>query len=155
MMVDVDHFKKINDTYGHSAGDSVLIHLSRLMGSVVRASDWLGRYGGEEFLVIASGCPPDHAILMGDRLRLTVANNPVSYGELTISSTISVGIANTRSLVSPTPEALVKLADSALYRAKSNGRNRIEVDTGQSFTPAAYEARQCLLLEQRDPAIFE
>jgi len=155
MMVDVDHFKKINDTYGHSAGDSVLIHLTQLMNSVVRASDWLGRYGGEEFLVIASGCPPDHASLMGDRLRLTVANNPVSYGELTISSTISIGIANTRSLVSPTAETLVKLADSALYRAKSNGRNRIEVDTGQLFTPAAYEARQCLLLEQRDPSVFE
>lgn len=142
MMLDVDHFKKINDTYGHSAGDSVLIHLSQSMNSVVRASDWLGRYGGEEFLVIASECPAEDAFQMGERLRLAVANNPVSYGELAISSTISIGIANTRFVESPTPEALVKLADAALYRAKCNGRNRIEVDSGRlstSFRPETYK----------------
>jgi two-component system, cell cycle response regulator len=127
MMVDVDHFKKINDTHGHSVGDSVLIHLSQLMNSVVRASDWLGRYGGEEFLVIASECPAEEALQVAERLRVAVVDNPVKCGKLTIGSTISIGIANTHSIVSPTSEALVKLADCALYRAKHNGRNRIEV----------------------------
>jgi diguanylate cyclase (GGDEF)-like protein len=128
MMVDVDHFKKINDTYGHSVGDSVLIHIARLMNSSIRASDWLGRYGGEEFLVVASESPGNDAIRVAERLRLAVANNPFISGELSISLTISIGIANSHSNMSPTPEALVRIADSALYRAKDNGRNRIEVD---------------------------
>ena len=81
MMVDIDHFKKINDTYGHSVGDSVLIHVAQLMNSKLRASDWLGRYGGEEFLVIASESPAKDAIRVAERLRLAVANNPFSSGE--------------------------------------------------------------------------
>jgi diguanylate cyclase (GGDEF)-like protein len=143
IMVDVDHFKEINDTYGHAAGDSMLIHLSQVMNSVIRGSDWLGRYGGEEFLIIAPECPAEDAFLMAERLRLAVVNNPAHYGNITISSTISIGIANTHSIVSPTPEALVKVADSALYRAKNNGRNRIEVDDGHppaSLKPEGYEA---------------
>ena len=128
MMVDIDHFKKINDTYGHSVGDSVLIHVAHLMNSVIRTSDWLGRYGGEEFLVIASESPVKDAIGVAERIRLAVANNPLTSGKQAISSTISIGIANTRSIMSPTPESLVKIADSALYKAKNNGRNRIEVD---------------------------
>jgi diguanylate cyclase (GGDEF)-like protein len=130
IMLDVDHFKKINDTYGHSVGDSALIHLSHLMNSVVRASDWVGRYGGEEFLIIASECPAEDAIQLAERIRLAVVDNPLSYGQLTISSSVSIGIANMDSIASPTPESLIKLADSALYRAKNNGRNRIEVDLG-------------------------
>jgi diguanylate cyclase (GGDEF)-like protein len=128
MMVDIDHFKKINDTYGHSAGDSVLIHVAHLMNSVVRTSDWLGRYGGEEFLVIASESSAKDAIRMAERLRLAIANTPFNSGDLTISSSVSIGIANTQSILSPTPEELLKFADFALYRAKSKGRNRIEAD---------------------------
>jgi diguanylate cyclase (GGDEF)-like protein len=142
IMVDVDHFKEVNDTYGHAAGDSVLIHLSQVMNSVIRASDWLGRYGGEEFLVIASECPAEEAFQMAERLRLAVVNNPQKYGTITIPSTISVGIANTHTIVSPTLEALVRVADAALYRAKNNGRNRVEVDNNHSptsFKPEGYE----------------
>jgi diguanylate cyclase (GGDEF)-like protein len=128
IMVDIDHFKKINDTYGHSVGDSVLIRVAQLMASSLRASDWLGRYGGEEFLVIASESSCTDAIRVAERLRLAVADNPFISGGLTISPTVSIGIANTHSIVSPTPEALVMIADSALYRAKNNGRNRVEVD---------------------------
>jgi two-component system cell cycle response regulator len=128
MMVDIDHFKKINDTYGHSVGDSALIHVARLMNSSIRASDWLGRYGGEEFLVIASESPGSDATRLAERIRRVVADNPFTSGELTIPTTISIGIANTHSIESPTPEALVMIADSALYRAKDKGRNRIEVD---------------------------
>lgn len=129
IMVDVDHFKKINDTYGHSVGDSVLIHVGQLMNSSIRASDWLGRYGGEEFLVIASESPGNDAIQVAERLRLAVADNPFTSGTSTIATTISIGIANSLSIESPTPETMVKIADSALYRAKDNGRNRTEVDT--------------------------
>jgi two-component system chemotaxis response regulator CheY len=128
MMVDIDHFKKINDTYGHSVGDSVLIHVAKLMNSNLRASDWVGRYGGEEFLVVASESPAKGAIQVAERLRLAVANNPFRFGEQAICVTISIGIANTHSIESPTPETLVKIADTALYGAKNKGRNRIEVD---------------------------
>jgi diguanylate cyclase (GGDEF)-like protein len=141
IMVDIDHFKKINDTYGHSVGDSVLIYIARLMNSSIRASDWLGRYGGEEFLVIASESRGNDATQVAERLRLAVADNPFASGELTISTTISIGIANTHSMESPTPEALVRIADSALYRAKDKGRNRIEVDP--DYFPASLKSEGC------------
>jgi len=142
MMVDVDHFKKINDTYGHSVGDSVLIHVTRLMNSCIRASDWLGRYGGEEFLVIASESPSSDAIRVAERLRRAVADNPFTSGDLTISPTISIGIANSHLIVSPTAEALVRIADSALYRAKDKGRDRIEVDPDYLPAPLESEGRE-------------
>ena len=106
----------------------MLVHVAQLMKSSIRASDWLGRYGGEEFLVIASESPGNDAIRLAERLRLAVADNPFIFDGLAISATISLGIVNTLSLESPTPEALVNIADSALYRAKDNGRNRIEVE---------------------------
>jgi diguanylate cyclase (GGDEF)-like protein len=130
MMVDIDHFKAVNDTYGHSVGDSVLIHVAGLMNSILRASDWVGRYGGEEFLVIASESLPSDAIQVAERLRMAVADNPFRSGEQEIRLTISIGVANTRLLESPTPELLVKIADAALYRAKNKGRNRVETDPG-------------------------
>jgi len=139
MMVDIDHFKKINDTYGHAVGDSVLIHVARLMNSTIRASDWLGRYGGEEFLVIAPESPGNDAVRMAERLRLALVDNTFTSGELTISPTMSIGIANTNLIVSPTPEALVRIADAALYRAKENGRNRIEVDP--EYPPASLKSK--------------
>jgi diguanylate cyclase (GGDEF)-like protein len=98
------------------------------MNSILRASDWVGRYGGEEFLVITSESPAKDAIRVAERLRLAVADNPFRSGEQEIHSTISIGVANTESLESPTPEMLVKIADAALYRAKNNGRNRVEAD---------------------------
>jgi two-component system chemotaxis response regulator CheY len=141
IMVDVDHFKKINDTFGHVVGDSVLIHVARLMSASIRASDWLGRYGGEEFMVIASEAPGNNAVQVAERLRLAVADNPFISGKLTIPATISIGIANTLSIESPTPEALVRIADSALYRAKENGRNRIEVDP--DYIQASLKSERC------------
>lgn len=131
MMADIDHFKNINDTHGHSVGDSVLMHVAELMNLNLRASDWVGRYGGEEFLIIASESPAKDVSCVAERLRLAVANNPFRASEQAIFSTISIGIANARSIESPTPETLVKIADAALYRAKSNGRDRVEVDPGQ------------------------
>jgi two-component system, cell cycle response regulator len=141
IMVDIDHFKKINDTYGHSVGDSVLNHVAQLMNSSIRASDWLGRYGGEEFLVIASEASCTDAVRVAERLRLAVGDNPFISGGLTISPTVSIGIANTHSIVSPTPEALVMIADSALYRAKNNGRNRVEVDP--DYRPSSINSEGC------------
>jgi diguanylate cyclase (GGDEF)-like protein len=111
------------------------------MNSSIRASDWLGRYGGEEFLVIASESPGNDAVRVAERLRLAVADNPYISGELTISLTISIGIANTHSNMSPSPEALVRIADSALYRAKDNGRNRIEVDP--DYLPTLLKSEGC------------
>lgn len=143
LMIDVDHFKNINDIYGHAAGDFALIRLTQLMSSIVRASDWAGRFGGEEFLIIAPECPSEDAIQVAERLCMAVANNPVCFGEHTISMTISVGIANTHSSESRTQEALVNLADSALYKAKNNGRNRVEVDPNYHRRSTRQEARGC------------
>ena len=141
MMVDIDHFKKVNDTYGHSVGDSVLIHVAQVMTASIRASDWLGRYGGEEFLVIASESPGNSAVQLAERLRIAVADSPFVSGNLTISTTISIGIANSLSLESPMPDPLVRIADSALYRAKDNGRNRTEV--APDYLPASLQSEPC------------
>jgi len=141
MMVDVDHFKNVNDTYGHAAGDAVLIHLAQVMNSVIRTSDWLGRYGGEEFLIFAS--ESNDAIRLAERIRITVEENAISYGELLIPATVSIGIGNSRSLATPSAESLIKLADEALYKAKNNGRNRVETDSDYlppSLNPAGFQA---------------
>jgi diguanylate cyclase (GGDEF)-like protein len=141
LIVDVDQFKRINDTYGHSVGDSVLVHVAQVMSASIRASDWLGRYGGEEFLVIASEAPGNDAAQMAERLRLAVAESPFTLGKATICPTISIGIANTLAIESPTTESLVRLADAALYRAKDNGRNQIVVD--RDYLPASLKSGNC------------
>jgi len=135
MIVDVDHFKRINDTHGHSVGDAVLIHVSQLMRSSVRASDWVGRYGGEEFLVVASDPTGNDGLHMAERLRIAIADTPYRSSDLTVSPTISIGIANSGASACPTVEDLVKIADAALYRAKDNGRNCIEVGSHDLHSP--------------------
>ncbi len=126
LVVDVDHFKKVNDTYGHSSGDFVLTHLAQTMSSVVRASDWVGRYGGEEFLVILP--ETSDAYRVAERIRSAVENSPLHCGSHTISATVSIGIASTQYLTDASVGKLVEIADEAMYRAKSKGRNCI--DTG-------------------------
>jgi diguanylate cyclase (GGDEF)-like protein len=124
-LADVDHFKAINDSYGHVAGDAVLIEVAARMQSALRHYDTIGRYGGEEFIVVMPGFEKRRAYRMAERLRTRVAENPFLVLERKISVTLSIGIA----IDSGVREAglLLRAADDALYRAKARGRNRVEI----------------------------
>jgi diguanylate cyclase (GGDEF)-like protein len=125
MMVDLDHFKHVNDTHGHPAGDAVLREVVRRLGRALRPYDLLARYGGEEFIVVLPGCPAPGAAVVAERLRAVVASTPVDLGAAQLAVTCSVGLATMTE--GATAEVLVKRADDALYAAKRAGRNRAEV----------------------------
>jgi len=125
LILDVDHFKTINDGYGHSAGDDVLREFSRRVRKAVRGIDLACRLGGEEFVVAMPDTDAALAVLVGERIRQKIAGEPFQVtGAAGITVTVSVGVS---SLLSPndTPQALLKRADEALYRAKREGRNRV------------------------------
>ncbi|HWP84563.1 MAG TPA: GGDEF domain-containing protein, partial [Terriglobia bacterium] len=126
LLCDLDHFKNINDTYGHLAGDAVLQETTRRIGAAVRAYDSIGRYGGEEFLIILSGCEDDVDIVRrAERIRAQVCAEPVATAEGAIPVTLSVGVASSSEYREV--EEVLRAADAALYRAKRGGRNRVEV----------------------------
>jgi diguanylate cyclase (GGDEF)-like protein len=137
IMADLDHFKRVNDTYGHPAGDEVLCQTARRMLSAVRNYDSVGRYGGEEFLVVLPDCDRDSAVALAERLRLCIGDQgmPVAGGRIPV--TISLGVATGGKAQRYDANALVQAADQALYRAKRNGRNRVE--TGPEQTPTALQ----------------
>jgi len=124
LMMDIDHFKKINDSHGHQAGDHVLAALAELMASVKRKEDEIGRYAGEEFYGISHG-----GLTSGrnfaERLRRTIERNVFTWQGQNIPVTISIGIAAARELSELVPEKLVTMADRRLYVAKQQGRNRV------------------------------
>jgi diguanylate cyclase (GGDEF)-like protein len=127
VLFDIDHFKKVNDTYGHQAGDHVLSEISKLLSGALRAEDVFARYGGEEFAVICRGNDEKQAQVVGERLRKAVEGHKFAYEGQHIPVTISVGIA-----VLPNPAVkdatdIVSLADQALYKSKNGGRNRVTV----------------------------
>jgi two-component system, cell cycle response regulator len=128
IMVDVDHFKKINDSHGHQTGDTVLREVGRRLLSSVRNYDHVGRYGGEEFLVVLTACTDSDLIVTAERIRTEVSNGPIDTEAGSIAVTVSVGLAAPHSPNGEFPrgEELVRSADFALYRAKANGRNRVE-----------------------------
>jgi two-component system, cell cycle response regulator len=127
VLADLDHFKHINDTYGHLAGDAVLRETARRMQDAIRPYDSLGRYGGEEFLLVLSNCDTIGAAAIAERLLQAVRKDTIVLAEATVSVTLSAGVAT--SGVIQDPETLVGAADAALYRAKRGGRNRVEVAT--------------------------
>lgn len=127
LMIDVDHFKRINDTHGHLAGDQVLLHLARIFQSTVRASDIIGRYGGEEIGMILRRCQREGALVLAGKLREALIGRPASTREgAEIAVRVSIGIANCPG-DGDSASAIVAAADKALYRAKSSGRDRVEV----------------------------
>jgi len=126
VMADLDHFKAVNDTYGHAAGDAVLQEAARRIRSAIRDYDFIGRYGGEEFLLLMPGCDSISAGEVAERVRANIAAKPIPIGDTLVPMSASVGVAWTTSgSVGPNP--LIQAADEALYRAKSLGRNRVEV----------------------------
>ncbi len=122
---DLDHFKSVNDNYGHLAGDAVLREVSRRIGAVLRAQDAVGRYGGEEILIVLPDTPGGQAVLVAERIRQLVAEEPVKSEVGSIPVTISLGVAAADNPVNVVQQALVQAADEALYRAKREGRNRV------------------------------
>jgi two-component system, cell cycle response regulator len=124
IMLDVDHFKRVNDTYGHLAGDHVLIEASRRMQEAVRSYDLVGRYGGEEFLVVSPDCDRDQIQLCAERIRSAMAEQPVLALGSRIAITVSAGTAVLAARLTTEKDALAA-ADTALYRAKSAGRNQV------------------------------
>lgn len=127
LLADLDHFKAINDTYGHSAGDRALQGFARLLKQSSRKSDIVCRYGGEEFAVILPGCSSDQAYQAAERLRKKVAEYDFGF-----PLTVSIGLACSSTMFSCTASQLVENADSALYCAKEQGRNHTQIYAGLS-----------------------
>jgi len=124
---DLDHFKRVNDTYGHPAGDAVLRLTADRMRSLVRSYDSIGRYGGEEFFVVLPGCDRECAITIAERIRLGVGSDLMEVSGAVIPVTISLGLGVKRKGNHFDWNSLVQAADQALYRAKEKGRNRLEI----------------------------
>lgn len=124
ILVDIDRFKSINDTYGHAAGDQVLLETAGRMQSALRAHDFLGRYGGEEFLVVLPSCGLKDSQEVAERLRESVARSPISVDDITVKVTASFGA--TSAGFAENTGAMLQRADVALYEAKNGGRNMVK-----------------------------
>lgn len=126
LIFDIDHFKKVNDTYGHAGGDEAILHLAKILKKSLRETDIGGRYGGEEYAVILTGTQAKDAYVFAERLRIMVEKSIVSYNEFEFQFTISLGIAEYTDELN-SHQNWIEVADSALYKAKVGGRNRVEV----------------------------
>jgi diguanylate cyclase (GGDEF)-like protein len=125
VMADLDHFKWINDTHGHLAGDMVLREAVQRMRNEIRPHDVLGRYGGEEFLLILPGCSAPEAVKVAERLRTCLAEETLVMADVQIPVTGSFGVTTAERGIGGDVDALLRAADTALYRAKQSGRNRV------------------------------
>ncbi len=125
LIMDIDLFKRVNDTYGHHAGDACLLALGAMMLSVSRKQDIAARFGGEEFVLVLPHTRPDEALLLADRFRKLIESSPVHYENKAINITISIGISGFEQATDISSKQLLELADQALYEAKETGRNRV------------------------------
>jgi two-component system cell cycle response regulator len=148
LLIDVDHFKRINDSHGHQAGDEVLREVANQLRAAVRAEDVAARYGGEEFAVLARGIDVSAARVLAERLRTCVERASIQWRDKRLSVTVSVGFAHNHagSAVSK-PDQLLAAADQALYAAKSGGRNRIDL----ARSPSRYSMRSSEPPPEVDP----
>ncbi|MEE9466574.1 MAG: GGDEF domain-containing protein, partial [Candidatus Neomarinimicrobiota bacterium] len=125
LLLDIDHFKRVNDTYGHVAGDAVLRDLAATLQATTRRSDYVGRYGGEEFMVLLPETPLDKACLLAEKLREAVSQMVVEAEGHTIkNTTISLGAAGFKD--DSSVEAFIHRSDKGLYKAKNGGRNQVQ-----------------------------
>jgi diguanylate cyclase (GGDEF)-like protein len=132
VIVDIDYFKKVNDTYGHTEGDKVLYKIASLLKNSVRKDDTVARYGGEEFVLILPGAKLEVTSMIAERIRRLVETTLFEVGRTQIHLTISLGISNIPVHPARSKEELIKMADQALYNAKRTGRNRVCIFTGYS-----------------------
>lgn len=130
LMIDIDHFKNVNDQYGHLAGDEVIYNIAQIIKRKVRSIDIVGRYGGEEFVAVLSNADRENGYRVAETIRKEIENAKILYEEEVLSVTVSVGLAVTTvsNLRSINMMAVINLADKAMYLAKENGRNRVEVE---------------------------
>jgi diguanylate cyclase (GGDEF)-like protein len=135
VMADIDHFKMVNDELGHLAGDEVLAEVGKLLRSELRTYDAVGRYGGEEFLVLMPGCDTVTALVRADQIRSAVSSKPIGTSKEARTITLSMGVAVIDGTKEVSVRSVLHQADLGLYKAKRNGRNRIEqVDEIETFT---------------------
>jgi two-component system cell cycle response regulator len=127
IMADLDHFKNVNDTYGHLAGDAVLREAALRLSTSLRAYDSVGRYGGEEFLVVAPSCGVTAGVELAERLRKRICEGPIDASGSSILATMSFGVAASCEIKQV--NHLLRMADEALYTAKEKGRNKVEVNS--------------------------
>jgi diguanylate cyclase (GGDEF)-like protein len=145
ILLDIDHFKQVNDTFGHLQGDVVLQKVALQLQKELRSYDCAARYGGEEFVAILPDSSLKEAVFVADRIRLAIQGTRFSGALATLNLTASLGVACFSVDVAQTVDGFIKLADDALYRAKANGRNRVEfhdLDPGKSIafdTPPAIQ----------------
>jgi diguanylate cyclase (GGDEF)-like protein len=126
-MTDLDCFKRINDEWGHLVGDAVLREVAQRMRVAVRSYDQIGRYGGEEFLIVLPGCDAGGALKLAERIRDRVGGRPMDTSGGLVPITISVGVVTSTQEPGADVERLIDLADQALYRAKARGKDRVEL----------------------------
>jgi two-component system cell cycle response regulator len=140
LMMDIDHFKKVNDTYGHLAGDRVLQTIAKCLSTCLRPMDTVARYGGEEFAAILPNCPASFGKIVAERIREKVANLSISVSQqVSIQVTISIGGAYAPEWVRSTTALWTDRADIQLYRAKSEGRNRVYIEQQREIAVSAEE----------------
>jgi diguanylate cyclase (GGDEF)-like protein len=140
MMLDLDHFKRINDQHGHAVGDLALKHVSAVLQGAMRDADYLARFGGEEFVVLMSAATLEEAQPVADRLRELVAANPLVHFEIRVAMSVSIGIAQWRGSAEDSSHLLSR-ADAALFQAKVLGRNRVvQAVSGVSSDPVLASA---------------
>jgi two-component system cell cycle response regulator len=136
-MADVDHFKRVNDTLGHLFGDEALKEVARRLRSKVRVYDGVGRYGGEEFLIVLPDCDSVSVLIKAESLRDCVGGTPIAFSRESRNITVSMGVAVSTDHPACDIGSLLKQADRGLYAAKQKGRNRVEhvADTLADMTP--------------------
>ncbi|MCG5525183.1 GGDEF domain-containing protein [Ectothiorhodospira haloalkaliphila] len=126
LMLDIDHFKQVNDTHGHPVGDEVLSHIAQILTDLARQPDLAARYGGEEFLLVMPETGPEGALMVAERLRQEIKDNPVEVGGTHIPITVSIGVASCPAHTPPpSRQSMIRIADEALYASKRNGRDRV------------------------------
>ena len=127
LMIDIDHFKKVNDTFGHLAGDAVLAGVARLLKKKLRETDLIARYGGEEFLVIATATESSGAQILAERLRRSIEDAEIEHDGKPMKVTVSIGISTWKPSMKDDHEELIRQSEAALYWAKDQGRNCVRV----------------------------
>jgi diguanylate cyclase (GGDEF)-like protein len=136
-VADIDHFKRLNDTFGHTAGDLILRDIAGILQELVRRSDCVARIGGEEFVILFPESDPDHALKLVERLRETVEIRDFPIRDNTVRVTVSFGITTTRGRTDISLDKLVEEADASLYAAKQAGRNRTQLFVPPGLPAAA------------------
>src|SRR5256885_5927022 len=136
LLGDIDHFKNVNDTFGHAAGDEALRSVAKLLTDSVRNYDAVSRYGGEEFLLVLPGCDAKVGADRAEHIRQAIESTVLVTGDAKIPLTMSLGMANGADWPVLDAEALIRKSDEALYRAKSDGRNRVVIALPEGFVPA-------------------